>query len=164
MRAFRISNARYFALDGTGAAMQGGRWNSPGRGPVYACETYSGALLEILVRVNVLTPPPNLVYTVIEIPDEVPREEVHLMDVSLEDETATRRLGNAWYDGLRSAVLFVPSAVTRVERNIVLNTRHEHFSKIQVSDPQPVWWDRRLFKHSPAPAPPEAPGKTARRG
>lgn len=125
--------------------MQGGRWNSPGRGPVYASETYSGALLEVFVRLNVLEPPRNLVYTAIEIPDELAREEIPLAGVNFEDEGATRRMGNRWFDAAKSAVLLVPSAVTRVERNLLLNPRHRDFQRLRVEEPREVWWDWRLF-------------------
>jgi RES domain-containing protein len=146
VRVFRISSIRHAGLDGAGAALQGGRWNSPGRAPVYAAETYAGALLEVFVRLNLLVAPTNLVYTAIDIPDDMPREEILLAETNFENEAATRRAGNRWLDAGQTAVLLVPSAVTRVERNVLLNTRHADFRKLQVAEPREVWWDRRLFK------------------
>ena len=52
MRAFRIADRRHPIFDGTGAKLNGGRWNSPGRPVIYAAETFAGGLLEALVHAN----------------------------------------------------------------------------------------------------------------
>ena len=62
------------------------------------------------------------------------------------DMIGSRSFGDRWYDERRTAVLFVPSAVTMVERNILINQRHPDFKKIRASAPVPVQWDRRLFE------------------
>ena len=46
MRFYRIADARHSPESGEGARLHGGRWNSPGRAVIYACETQSGAMLE----------------------------------------------------------------------------------------------------------------------
>lgn len=48
--AYRIADARYPIFDGTGDSLIGGRWNSPGRPPIYASLGYAGAMLELLVH------------------------------------------------------------------------------------------------------------------
>ncbi|MGH8336162.1 MAG: RES family NAD+ phosphorylase, partial [Gammaproteobacteria bacterium] len=53
MRAFRIADRRHPLLDGLGAFLNGGRWNSKGRRVIYSSETYAGALLEILAHANI---------------------------------------------------------------------------------------------------------------
>ena len=35
-----------------------------------------------------------------------------------------------------------------MERNIVINTRHEDFAGLTVGPETPVWWDRRLLSDS----------------
>ena len=47
MRLYRIGDGRHPLWDGTGAALIGGRWNSPGRPLIYASLIYGGAMLEI---------------------------------------------------------------------------------------------------------------------
>jgi RES domain-containing protein len=49
LTAYRIADGRHPLFDGTGAALFGARWNSPGKPVIYAASTYSGALVEILV-------------------------------------------------------------------------------------------------------------------
>ena len=50
LRAYRIADRRHKIFDGQGAALLSGRWNSPGRRIIYEAETYTGALLEVLVH------------------------------------------------------------------------------------------------------------------
>ena len=45
----------------------------------------------------------------------------------------------------RSAILLVPSVVARMERNVVINSRHADFNRLTAGLETPVWWDRRLF-------------------
>ena len=59
-------------------------------------------------------------------------------------ETA-RRFGHVWYAERRSVLLFVPSMVARMERNIIINADHEDFRRIAPGLETPVWWDGRLF-------------------
>jgi RES domain-containing protein len=126
--------------------MNGARWNSPGRGPIYAAETYSGAMLEMLVRMGSVNVPPELYYIQIEIPDDLAFEEATATPAEMARESITRARGDKWYDARQSTVLLVPSVVTRVDRNVLINPRHPDFNKIQPSEPKPVWWDPRLFR------------------
>ncbi len=61
---------------------------------------------------------------------------------------AARRFGRTWYAENRSTLLIVPSVVARMERNIVINTRHADFAGLTVGLETPVWWDQRLFRDS----------------
>jgi len=45
MRFYRIADSRHSPESGEGARLHGGRWNSPGRAVIYACETMTGAIL-----------------------------------------------------------------------------------------------------------------------
>jgi RES domain-containing protein len=147
MRAFRIADARRTIFDGTGAMLHGARWNSPGRRIVYAAETYAGALLEILVHASGAVPR-SQAYVEIEIPAGLsieaiaPEEVPHWNSPSFE---AARAVGNRWYDERRTPVLLVPSVVTVVERNVLINQEHPDFARIQASEPLPVHWDARLW-------------------
>src|SRR5438105_2105535 len=115
LRAFRIADMRYAVFDGSGAMLYGARWNSPGRRVIYAAETYAGALLEVLVHASGRIPR-SQGYMQIEIPADFAIEAITATDVPRWDsasmETA-RDFGNRWYDERRTAVLLVPSIVTR---------------------------------------------------
>ena len=147
LRAFRIADMRHTIFDGTGAMLFGARWNSAGRRVIYAAETYAGALLEILVHASGSVPR-NQGYVEIEIPADLSVEEVLPDDVprwdSLSFETC-RALGNRWYDERRTPVLIVPSVVTMVERNVLINQEHADFVRIRAGKAMPVRWDARLW-------------------
>ena len=143
LRAFRIADMRHAILDGTGAMLHGARWNSTGRRVIYAAETYAGALLEILVHASGGVPR-SQGYIEIKIPRSLAIEEVTQEDVprwnSLSFEAA-RAFGNRWFDELRTPVLMVPSVVTTVEQNILINQDHPDFRRIRASDPR--LWQKR---------------------
>jgi RES domain-containing protein len=150
MRAFRIADRRFPLFDGTGARLAGGRWNSPGRSVIYAAETYAGAVLEVLVHANLGRLPRTHAWIEITIPSEVSTETVTAEIVprwDAHDPSATRGFGDRWLEERRSAVLLVPSFVTRGrERNLLINPEHRQFSTIKTTKPQDVAWDERLFQ------------------
>ena len=114
---------------------------------MYASETFSGAMLEILVHANIGRAPRDLHFATITIPPGLAIDELTTSDVEdWSDVDATRRLGDAWHAKRRTAVLLVPSAVTRLERNVVLNPAHPDFVRIKASKAKPVEWDPRLFR------------------
>jgi RES domain-containing protein len=129
--------------------LYGARWNGAGRRVIYASETYAGALLEILVHASGSVPTGQS-YIEIEIPaglaEEVAPENLPHWD-SPSFETA-RTFGNRWYDERRTPVLIVPSVVTLVERNILINQEHPGFARIRASQPRPVRWDARLWSRA----------------
>ena len=148
LRAYRIADRRRKIFDGHGAALVGGRWNSPGRRVIYAAETYAGAMLEVLVHANIGRVPKTHSWIEIQIRKGVRIEELYAADIpgwDSPDQRASRRYGDRWYDEGRTAVLLVPSIVARVERNIAINQDHPEFKRIRATAPKPVIWDDRLF-------------------
>jgi RES domain-containing protein len=150
LRAFRVADIRRTIFDGTGALPHGARWNSPGRRVIYAAETYAGALLEVLVHASGRIPR-SQAYIEIEIPAGLSIEELTESDVPGWDAPsfdAAREAGDRWYDQRRSAVLLVPSVVTRLERNVLINQEHPDFSRIRAGSPVAVRWDARLWSRT----------------
>ncbi|HTD56240.1 MAG TPA: RES domain-containing protein [Silvibacterium sp.] len=150
MRAFRIADRRFPIFDGGGARLVGGRWNSPGRTLIYSSETYSGAMLEILAHANLGRLPRTHAYIEIAIPEDIAFERIearHLPQWDSEDQLASRAFGDRWLDEQRTAILMVPSLVTRgIEHNVLLNPLHPDFVRIHASEPHEVMWDARLFR------------------
>jgi RES domain-containing protein len=85
----------------------------------------------------------------IQIPAGLSIEEISPDDLPQWDspsfETA-RAFGDQWYDERPTPVLIVPSLVTVVERNILINQEHPDFDRIKASQPIPVRWDARLWR------------------
>lgn len=150
LRAFRIARAKFPLFDGTGAAIAGARWSVKGQRVIYAALSYEGALLEILVHSNLGRVPRGFASIEIHIPAEVDIEEVTPNDLPEWDApncAASQTFGSRWYKEMRSAVLVVPSvAGSGVGRNVLLNQEHPQFHLLSASRPQPVKWDKRLFR------------------
>lgn len=130
-----------------GARRTSGRWHEAGDAVIYAAEHYSTALLEKLAHWNG-TLPPNQHFIEVTIPAGTSYEVVTadiLPDWCTTSGMAARRFGHQWYEEKRSAILLVPSVVARVERNVVINSRHADFNRLTAGLETPVWWDRRLF-------------------
>jgi RES domain-containing protein len=147
---YRIADTRHPVFDPTGAMLHGGRWNSPGIRVIYAAETYSGALLEVLVHANLSQPPKNHRAIRIEIAEGVKIETITPDDLrgwDAEDMIASRAYGDEWARSRRTAVLRVPSVITHGrEHNLVFNTDDLEFPSIRAGAPEVIHWDARLFR------------------
>lgn len=149
LTAYRIADGRHPVFDGSGAALVGGRWNSPGRPLIYGSLSYACALLERLVHAGTGRIPKHQVTVVITIPASITVEEPAITvlpsDWDGSAETPARAFGDAWLAERRSCVLIVPSVVAKYERNLLINPAHPDFSLVKASAPEPVAWDARLF-------------------
>ncbi|HJR83538.1 MAG TPA: RES domain-containing protein [Sphingomicrobium sp.] len=147
MRFYRIADSRHSPESGEGARLHGGRWNSPGRAVIYACETMTGAMLEKLVHTNGRMPKHQVGVTY-EAPNALKAVSIEpeaLPGWDKPDMIASRAAGDAWLTAGESAILRVPSVVFSVERNVLLNPAHADFPKVRVVGSEPVRWDERLF-------------------
>jgi RES domain-containing protein len=150
MRIYRIADQRHPIWDGTGAALVGGRWNSPGRPVIYGALSFAGAMLEVLVHSNIGRVPTTQRCVAVDVPDDVPVERLDLTSLPPQWDAASsaeaRSLGDRWLMEVRSAVLLVPSVVARQEWNALVNPQHPATARLRPGEPQPVIWDRRLFE------------------
>jgi RES domain-containing protein len=147
MRFYRIADSRHAPESGQGARLHGGRWNSPGRAVIYACETQTGSMLEKLVHTNGRMPKHQVCVT-FEAPDSVKSTELVPKEVpgwADADMIASRKAGDAWLEKAQTAVLRVPSVVFEAERNVLINPDHPDFRRFRVVSTEPVRWDERLF-------------------
>jgi RES domain-containing protein len=150
VQLFRIADERHPIWDGTGAALIGGRWNSPGKPVIYGSLTYSCALLEVLAHANIGRIPSTQRYVIVVVPDGV---SIQIADENslpegwdAENSTPARDFGDQWLKEAKSAILIVPSVVAKLDRNALVNPIHPDAKKLIVSEPKEVIWDRRLFE------------------
>jgi RES domain-containing protein len=137
----RLAKQAFVSLDGEGARLYGGRWNSPGRPMIYAAGSPSLALLEILVHLDL---PPELIpndYRLlsIHVPDDAP---VQRLDDAPADPRAT---GDGFLAAGEALVLSVSSVIVPQERNALINPRHAAAAGLRVEADVPFGFDRRLF-------------------
>jgi RES domain-containing protein len=148
LRAWRIADSRRPIYDGTGAMAWGARWNSPGHAVIYASASYACAMLERLAHAGIGSIPKNQRAISIDIP-EIDIEAITAADVpgwDLPGGSASRAYGDGWIREKRTAVLVVPSVVAREDSNVLINPAHPDFRGITHAPPEPVVWDRRMFR------------------
>lgn len=149
-RVFRAFERKHVAtaFTGEGARLFGGRWNSPGVGVVYASSSLALALLEIMANARRRIPP-GFVFCTIDIPDDA---RVKTLDASTlpplwyeaPAPPELQEIGDAWVRAGTSVALLVPSAIARIEENVLLNPEHEDFARLIIGAPQGIPVDERL--------------------
>ncbi len=150
MYLYRLCKEKYATLDGYGAFLYGGRWNSAGRPLVYTAENRALAALEFLVGVEQHREMGPLVMLTLQVPDDIKYEALE----SKELPTAWRRFpalqhlakrGNEWLGQNKTCLLKVPSIHVPEEYNYLLNPLHTDFTKIQVIGQKAFYFDDRLL-------------------
>ena len=143
MIVYRLCKAAHIALDGEGARLWGGRWNSAGRPMVYTAATPSLAVLEVLVHLDLPAEllPDDLRLLTIEVPGDAPLQQ---LDVDPADDTTCVAQGDAFLDAGNILSLRVRSVVVPQEWNLLLNVRHADMDKVKVIANEPFQLDPRL--------------------
>lgn len=149
---YRIGDCTHIDdLSGTGAALNGGRWNSEGTYILYTSSNASLALLEVLVhfngmrkgrtwcRIKLQIPEENILELT---PDMLPPGWDEFPAPQLLQKTGDRFVQHGKYLGLK-----IPSAVEPEEWNYLLNPAHPGFKKIKVVEQTLLTIDKRLLKY-----------------
>ena len=150
MIVYRLCKAVHAALDGEGARLWGGRWNSPGRPMVYAAASPSLAVLEVLVHLDLPAEliPDDMVLLTIKVPDDAMFEAIADIRQSAETQTDTdacRQVGDAFLEAGTALGLKVRSIVVPQETNLLLNVRHADMGRVTVVASEPIAFDPRLL-------------------
>ena len=151
MLLFRLCRARFTTLDGEGARLYGGRWNSAGLPAVYMSTTRALAALEYLIHVDVADVPDDLVLLALDVPDassatRVDRATLPARWEEAPDQPDCRARGDSWLRDGRDLLLRVPAAPVPEEENVLLNPRHLDIARVRVVDHRPFYYDPRLLR------------------
>lgn len=131
-----MTKTRYLASawSGYGAREGGGRWNSVGVAMVYASETASLTMLETLVHLQSASVLDAFTLLSIEVPDDliqwIDAAQLPPNWAAAEAPAELRQFGDAWTKSNESVALRVPSALSPVEFNYLLNPEHAAFRDI----------------------------------
>lgn len=144
---WRISNHQ--SLSGEGGLHFSARWHTAGHRIVYLAESPAGALVEALVHLELDEAewPRGYQLMQIECPDKLPMEA---LDPSAARDwrtriSVTRRLGDEWLRGARSAVARVPSAILPDTWNVLLNPDHPDAAQVRIVKTVRADYDPRLM-------------------
>lgn len=150
MNVYRLSRSKYAeSLDGRGAELAGGRWNSKGIPVVYTAEHISLCMAEVAVHLPLGILPADYNLVTLEIPDE----EIHTLEKDVLPEgwrtiftiDQTRTIGDSFFTERSKMVLKVPSVVVQGEFNYLINPLHPKIKKVKIIKNQPFNFDERLF-------------------
>ena len=148
MHLYRLARRKYAqSLDGQGAALYGGRWNSVGHPVVYTAEHRSLAVLEY--RVNNPLPLEDLLIITLEVPEDsqqsISLEELPSDWARYAYENLCAPLGDEWLSKQETLMLRVPSAVVAQEHNVLINPLHPAMGQVKVIDDSPFMIDQRMY-------------------
>ncbi|MDJ6852421.1 RES family NAD+ phosphorylase [Salmonella enterica] len=151
MILYRLTKTKYLstAWTGYGAKEAGGRWNSVGIPMVYVSETASLSMLETLVHLHAAQILEYFTLLRIDVPDDqIQSADMDELPDNWADEDAPPELalyGDAWCFSKDSIALRVPSALSPVEYNYLLNPEFPDFYDIiQKAEVIPFRFDSRL--------------------
>ena len=153
MRSYRIVRADRTLLEGKGAAENPGRWNAEGVPCVYTSSTPALSQLEVMVNVEDW----KIFITVKHVVLRISFPADRLLAVGDGDLPArwadavfgrkTQELGSDLLNNPGILAFSIPSAVSKTERNFILNPRAVDFGKlVKVEDVLPFEFDSRLLK------------------
>jgi RES domain-containing protein len=152
MEVFRITHIKWsISLSASGTPA---RWNSQNIFTIYSAASRSLACLEMAVHIDntrLLTEYYRVM--VISIPDELKMEKILVSDLpanwnhtSDKSYKICQGIGDLWSRTGNSAILEVPSAIIKNERNYLINPQHPDFIKIKIVDSEPFFFDPRIKK------------------
>jgi RES domain-containing protein len=145
---WRISNHR--SLNGEGGLRFSARWHTAGRPVVYLAASPAGAMVEVLVHLELQEDELPSSYTLlgVEAPKDLATEEIRIsgredwkVDLGL-----TRRLGDEWLKGGKTALARVPSAILPNTFNYLLNPLHRDAKQLRIVSVTKANFDPRLLR------------------
>lgn len=146
---WRISN--YRSLSGEGGLKYAARWHSAGSRIVYLAESPAGAMVEVLVHLELEEEDLPRSYTLLRIavPEVMVIEQIRVPpdDAWKEDHALSRRIGDEWLATRASALARVPSAILPNTFNLLLNPLHMDAERVEIVQNTRATFDLRLLKH-----------------
>jgi len=150
MYVYRIAKEKYINdLTGTGAKMVGGRWNPKGVPILYTSSSVSLAILEVLAHLPPAYFPNDMWMATIDIPEQLIQRTT--MDVLPEDwnhvppRISSQKYTESWFSEGVFLGIEVPSIISPIEKNILINPLHKNFNQVKMITSEPFSFDRRLI-------------------
>ncbi len=146
---WRISN--HESLSGEGGLRYAARWHNAGSRIVYLAESPAGALIEVLVHLelNQFELPDTYKLLRVGLPDKIPVKAITGWEKQ-KDWTQrlplTRALGDAWRSATSTVLAKVPSAIMPSTWNYLLNPDHPDAGKIKIVGVTAAQYDARLLR------------------
>jgi RES domain-containing protein len=143
---WRLAKAEHApGLDGKGARLWGGRWNSPGVAMVYTASSLSLALLEVLVHLSPQMRRARAFPPLVAVPMDLPEGLAERLDPADPTSlTATQSLGHDWAQSPSSLAQRVPNLVIPKDWTLLINPAHPDIVQVRVVQIKPFRFGDRL--------------------
>lgn len=152
MRLWRLCRKPFAKepLSGKGGLYASGRWHDLPRLVVYASESLALASLKFLVHLDSDLLPRDLLAIEIDLPASLKVAQITVSELPKSwrrypAPRSLRKLGNAWLDNRKGAVLRVPSVIVPRDNNYLINPLHPDAKQITVVAKAPFAFDPRLL-------------------
>lgn len=166
LRAYRIVHIDHLssAFSGQGAFEYPGRFNPKSTYVVYCTESLSLAMLEIFVHMPYSKYKDKINDLYRFIPCTFDDAYVKILEIkdlpsdwnSYPAPFSTRELGKKWIESEESLILKVPSVISPVECNFLINPKHPDFSNLIIDAAQEIKFDERLILSCGVPGDPSS--------
>jgi RES domain-containing protein len=144
---WRISN--YPSLSGEGGLHYAARWHTAGRRIVYLAESPAGAMIEVLVHLELDETDWPRAYRLLQVeyPADLRVETLKPTPAKSWKTSlaATRKLGDEWLRSGRSALARVPSAILPETWNVLFNPVHPNAKQVRILRTIRAEYDPRLL-------------------
>ena len=151
MILYRITRDKYAKdLSGKGGQVSTARWHD--HAPIiYTSVSSSAAILEKLVYMQSNEIHHDLMLMSIIVPDQCSSEEIDILQLpegwnKYPGPALLKRIGNAWLSRSSSLLLFVPSVIDPLAKNVLINPLHAEARQISIGKIQSFRFDDRLLK------------------
>ena len=138
-------------LDGEGARLFGGRWNSPGLRALYTSSHLSLSVLETYVNFPLVLRTSLPVFQAVRISISDNASTMRISPAQLDEllttpdpAAASRSVGDDWITRRDSLVLQVPSVLVPEEDNLIVNPDHPDAREVRIVSTRAFHFDPRL--------------------
>ena len=151
MILYRITREKYaHDLSGRGGLLSSARWHDH-VSVIYSSVNSSTAILEVLVHLQPEEIHNDLMIMSIIVPDETNSEELEISQLPTgwnyyPASAVLKRIGNAWLASKSALLLYIPSVIDPLAKNVLINPLHPDAALLKIGDVQPFTFDKRLIK------------------
>lgn len=152
MHVYRLCKEKYaHTLSGRGAALGNNRWNSKGVEIIYAAQSRSLAMAEVMVHISLALLPADYMMLEIDLPDDLTYGVVPLSLLKNDWDLwppsfETQNIGNEFISQSNYDVLKVPSAVVKGDFNLLIHPFSKRFHEVKITEAVPFKFDTRLYR------------------
>jgi RES domain-containing protein len=152
MHIYRFGLKKFISdLSGQGAKIYGGRWNAVGNAMLYSSYSPSLAMLEFACNASGITKTIQTSLLTLKLDSKVKIEIITLNDLpanwqQVPSPDSLKVIGNNWLKSNKTLVLKVPSAIMPLESNLLINSLHKDFYKLEIENFVDMNIDSRILK------------------